>query len=99
MEFVTGLVSADGRRLNRWFWRDHGGLRHYVNNIFLAIYVTNFFSIPYFLSVAIATETKIRPTKLFVVSLWILWLTVSLALWVIVVGSSLNWMLELLGSA
>ena len=60
------LEKAVIKSISRYYWSDHMGLLHFVNNIILAISVTLYFSFPYFLLIGIFKETSIKNKSLFI---------------------------------
>jgi len=90
LDFFVTYFLTEAPHWKHAFWTNHIGLKHYINSVSGAILFSSYFSIPYFLSVTIVTETRLCFKKAFVVSLWVFWLAGTLVLYVIVIGSSLN---------
>ena len=88
-EFVNIFLDK-GVKWGPNYWTIHGGLQHYINNITAALLLTCYFSIPYFLSVVIARETRIRFRKTSIICLWILWISVSYILYIAAFAAALN---------
>lgn len=88
-EFVNIFLDK-GVKWGPNYWTNHGGLQHYINNIIAALLFTCYFSIPYFLSIVIARETRIRFKKALIICLWILWISVSYILYFAILAAGLN---------
>ncbi len=72
------------------FWTNHGGLAHYINNVITALLLTCYFSIPYFLSIWIARETRLSFKKTSIIGLWVFWISASYVLGITLFTSGLN---------
>ncbi len=90
LDFVVDVIFTGGLKLDTRFWRNHGGLKHYVNNVNGAFALTYIFSVPYFFSAAIIKETQLSSKKWPIMGFCIPWLVVWLTFFAYILLNRFN---------